>query len=1047
MADQIVSLSKDIIPTILSYNSEKNCDVIGSEARDLGLKGKTNAFHFKPDLGRGDAAFTKNKSYWLAPTGEYSAELTETLTAKEVTSRFLKELLRGLDLPQHIILGEPAIRDQSWKDNFKRHMREVFEELGVKAQLSFFPEPFAVFQYYRHYEEIFPKVPKSEVILIIDIGGGTFSTCIIKTTEQGYLARGGATAVPLGLQAELCGGSEIDLNLLKVLIQRAKKQGIVWKDDPIERAKKSTVPVLLYIEKAKIELSEAIGRKAKLSDDCSAKRVQVILPEGLLHPDSEVNVVLTGEDLKAVIREMWRRHYGDIIVKTFNEAKSKLESIDFELKHLDRVLIAGGSSRLPFMTEEVGTVLPTKVGQKQIYLGSDIGTSVALGIACECREQMSRDPTLGTGKIAPCLMNDLYIGFRKSRREALQPPKVRLNGKIMKDGQLFSSPFETENLTIKYELELPFEVKDRMFYFFSDQPLDAGSELSPLNLSNDVFSIKSTTSTANINRKCQLELKVKQNGMLQPTFLFREKGKGSSNEPTRVECPEFAFPNIKLQEGEGLLGIDFGTCNSYVVRLLGSTEENQSLQYPTFEVRPGILDKLRLLELEIENRRADGFLNRESLLKHAREKALLVIFHSNKIEGNPLTKGETEEALRSSTPNELSKNQREAFNLEKAYQWMLENIESCFQEPEAVIRQLNKMILDGIQNDGGQYRQIPVKIAGMDFVPPDSSSVPAFMQSLGDELKAGPSGRSVLEYAAAIHTKLVWIHPFTDANGRTARLILNAILLAHDLPVLVVNYSDKQQYLDALERSNRGNLSPLIDFLMEAFRNSMEDLQSESFCEDIDYRIPDEVELSEPAVETAVQDPIHTALQEIGVESGGEEQDPLSFVMKSRIEEFRKLKEIRYEAWNHSFAGLRLELKSIVEEFNTKYGFIDYKIRLMEFDILPFEKYLDIEEGKKFTKTWFLGIEISSNSSTERLLFFFNRSTGLLPLNASKVSLMLARYDGTSYQKLTTEPIDLHEVGYVDGDLAFAYADGTLTKGNLPFVLKKVLAQLIESYM
>ena len=393
MPERIVPLSKDRIPTILSYDHQHATYVIGTEARVLGLDGKTNAFNFKPEIGQGPSTFSKKKKYWLAPTGEYSKS-TETLTTKEVTVLFIRELLRGLELPEKIILGEPAIRDQTWKENYRRHMREVFTELGITAQLSFFPEPFAVFQYYRHYEQVFPKEPKSEVIMIIDVGAGTFNTCIIKTTEQGFLARGGATALPLGLQAESYGGYEIDKNLLTIVIEKAKKQGIVWKDNPLHRVEHSSVPVLLHIEEAKIRLSDAIGTKARLAENLSSKQVNVCLVKGSLHPELDVNAVLDGEDLKRVIREMWRRHYGQIIANAINEAKAKLAGSGFELDKFDKVLIAGGSSRLPFMVEEVALVLPTMVEESNIYIGPDIGTSVALGIACECLEQMSRDPTL-----------------------------------------------------------------------------------------------------------------------------------------------------------------------------------------------------------------------------------------------------------------------------------------------------------------------------------------------------------------------------------------------------------------------------------------------------------------------------------------------------------------------------------------------------------------------------------------------------------------------------------------------------------------------------
>ena len=112
---------------------------------------------------------------------------TRMLTAREATVYFLQELLKGKAVPGEIIIGEPAERDTAWKENFRRHVREILEEVyGVKPQ--FLPEPFAVFQYYRLYEQVFSAESKPETVLIIDIGGGTFNSCVIGTTEAGYLA-------------------------------------------------------------------------------------------------------------------------------------------------------------------------------------------------------------------------------------------------------------------------------------------------------------------------------------------------------------------------------------------------------------------------------------------------------------------------------------------------------------------------------------------------------------------------------------------------------------------------------------------------------------------------------------------------------------------------------------------------------------------------------------------------------------------------------------------------------------------------------------------
>ena len=58
-----------------------------------------------------------------------------------------------------------------------------------------------------------------------------------------------------------------------------------------------------------------------------------------------------------------------------------------------------------------------------------------------------------------------------------------------------------------------------------------------------------------------------------------------------------------------------------------------------------------------------------------------------------------------------------------------------------------------------------------------------------------------VQLAAEMHEKLVSIHPFIDGNGRTARLVMNLILLQNGYPVTIIA-SDRQkrtEYYDSLE--------------------------------------------------------------------------------------------------------------------------------------------------------------------------------------------------------------------------------------------------------
>ena len=980
----------------------------------------------------------------MAPTNEQDKRI-ETFTAKEATICFLKELLKDIEMPEQIIIGEPGLRDETWKENFRRHIREIFGELRSNLQPVFFSEPFAVYQYYQN--QILPKIEKSEIILIIDIGGGTFNSCVIKTTDEGYLARGGATKVPLGLQAELCGGSEIDRGLLEKVIYKAKQKGIRWKDDPMGRVESLKSPVLLHIEDAKIKLSEAIGTEARISEDQGDKSVYIKIERGMLHPEEEFEIELNGNDLKEVIRKKWRTEYGQILVKTINEATDKLKNLGFELNKIDRVLVAGGSSHLPFTKEEIYTVLPTLVDKNNIYLGPELGQSVALGIAYECIDQITRNPKLSVGGIAPCVLNDLYLGLKKDRKSPIELPKIRREGKILKKGQLFSAPFLTEDLILKYEFEMPFSPNDKIFYYFSDQPLMQNKEVIPLNLGNPVFSINSKNK---IISKWGLELEIKRNGVILPTFICKEKGKGAIKKGIRIQCPEFLLPNFKLKEGSSYIGIDFGTSNSYFVNILSVPREFKGVEYPEFIINQNVLNKLRGLEVEIQKLKLSKILTQENILNYAKKQLLLTVFHSNKIEGNPLTKGETEEAINRNDIASLNKNQREAHNLQEAYEWTLQHLHSCVEEPEGYVRMLNKTILDGVDTGGGEYRKKAVKISGMDFTPPHSASVPAFMSRLAQEIKSGPQDRSLLEFAVSMHTKLVSIHPFTDANGRSARLLLNSLLMVNNLPPVIINYADKQRYLSNLSECNKGDISNLVDFMIECFNESLAELGNEFLAIEKIGALEAAHKILEAVypVEEVSSDPILEAIQETGKLVP---IDLLSKVMQAKVEKYNKLSEANYEAWQSNFRVMQSELIAIAEEFNSNeiYQKIGCRMKVNVYDIISFDKFLDIILGNKVSKTWFMSVEIITPDLREKLLFFFSRYLKeKWQKNISiPISLVATRYDGSSYRILHSEPISLRETIYSDGQLLFLCAGGRVIEGNVYETLRNMLAEVIETYL
>ncbi len=72
----------------------------------------------------------------------------------------------------------------------------------------------------------------------------------------------------------------------------------------------------------------------------------------------------------------------------------------------------------------------------------------------------------------------------------------------------------------------------------------------------------------------------------------------------------------------------------------------------------------------------------------------------------------------------------------------------------------------------------------------------------------------ILQFAARAHVKLIHIHPFSDGNGRTARLFLNAILRNYKLPYAVLpKVRSSAVVKDAIINGIKGDIRPFCEML------------------------------------------------------------------------------------------------------------------------------------------------------------------------------------------------------------------------------------------
>lgn len=113
----------------------------------------------------------------------------------------------------------------------------------------------------------------------------------------------------------------------------------------------------------------------------------------------------------------------------------------------------------------------------------------------------------------------------------------------------------------------------------------------------------------------------------------------------------------------------------------------------------------------------------------------------------------------------------------------------------------------------GEFRDSEVRIMGPDRIPPNPSYVPTLIQTLFSDFRLDRKKLHPVELASVLHNRFVNIHPFTDGNGRTARLLLNWFLFKNKYPPVIIEFSNKERYYDAIEAADKGDHKPFAIFL------------------------------------------------------------------------------------------------------------------------------------------------------------------------------------------------------------------------------------------
>ncbi|MEA5459736.1 Fic family protein [Arcicella sp. LKC2W] len=218
-------------------------------------------------------------------------------------------------------------------------------------------------------------------------------------------------------------------------------------------------------------------------------------------------------------------------------------------------------------------------------------------------------------------------------------------------------------------------------------------------------------------------------------------------------------------------------------------------------------------------------------------------YHSNHLEGNTLTYGETKALILFglTAQGKPLKDHFEITGHDEAVKWIEDIVKQERPLTESFIRELHTLLLKesyekkSISAEGiittrrisvGQYKTVPNHVltqTGEIFYFATPEETPAKMGDLMawyQEEQAKSDIQPIL-LATEFHYRFIRIHPFDDGNGRTARLIMNFILMRFGYPPVIIRTDDKENYFNVLRLADAGNLQPFVEYIAQNLIHSL----------------------------------------------------------------------------------------------------------------------------------------------------------------------------------------------------------------------------------
>ena len=250
-------------------------------------------------------------------------------------------------------------------------------------------------------------------------------------------------------------------------------------------------------------------------------------------------------------------------------------------------------------------------------------------------------------------------------------------------------------------------------------------------------------------------------------------------------------------------------------------EEN----YPPYTITDKMLNYATSIMEKIGEANYFEKLNR---FPELRRKTRIKSIHSSlAIENNQLSLFQVEDVINGKMVIGEQKDIQEVKNAYKAYE-EIDNI-----NPYSVddLKKIHGILTFLIEDDAGKFRNHGEAVYDGNvqiFMAPPHTMVPKLMDNLFNWMNEAKDKVNPLILSSIFHYEFVFIHPFSDGNGRTARLWQTAILanwkeLFKYIPIESIIRKHQDDYYIAIQNcNNAGNSNEFIEFMLKVIDEAVD---------------------------------------------------------------------------------------------------------------------------------------------------------------------------------------------------------------------------------